>query len=507
MDGKELAIRKRLKEEFPHYAEKCLRIRTKTQGLKPFVLNKAQRYIHERMEAQRSETGMVRCLILKGRQQGCSTLISGRFYWRVSHTYGVRCFILTHENDATDNLFGMVDRFHEHCPALVRPTTGAANAKELVFSVLDSGYAVGTARTKAVGRSQTIQLFHGSEVAFWPNAYEHAAGVIQTIPDAQGTEIVLESTANGVGGYFHEQWQKAERGEGSYIAVFVPWFWQDEYRKPVGPDFQPTQEERDYAAAYDLDNEQIAWRRSKIAELKDPLLFKQEYPANAAEAFQLTGHDSYITADQVLKARKNSLDDATGPLVIGADPSRFGDDSFAVIRRRGRKAFGVERHHKLNTMAGAGLLKHIIETERPERMFVDVGGLGAGVFDRLEEMGFGHIVRPVNFGGSPLEPAPVEGGGPRNRRAEMWMNLKEWLANEAGVDIPDDDGLQADLCGPGYRYDSESRVLLERKEDMRKRGVASPDAADALALTFAEPVAVSRSPEPVSYASNGGWMG
>lgn len=507
MEGDELAIRQRLKTDFPHYAEKCLRIRTKTKGIKPFILNKAQRYIHERMEAQLAQTGMVRCLILKGRQQGCSTLVSGRFYWRVSHSFGVRCFILTHETDATDNLFGMVERYHEHCPDLVKPKTGAANAKELVFSVLDSGYAVGTARTKAVGRSQTIQLFHGSEVAFWPNAHEHAAGVIQTIPDAEGTEIVLESTANGVGGYFHEQWQMAERGEGAYIAIFVPWYWQDEYRRTPPTDFQLTPEEQDYAAAYKLDAEQMAWRRAKIVELKDSLLFKQEYPANAAEAFQLTGHDSFIPSDLVVKARKAEVTDPIGPLVIGADPSRFGDDSFAIARRRGRKVFPVERHYKLDTMAGAGLLKRIIETENPAKMFIDVGGLGAGVYDRLAEMGFEHIVVPVNFGGAPLEPPLVEGGGPKNRRAEMWMNVKDWLSNDAQADLPDDDDLQADLCGPGYKYDSESRVLLERKEDMRARGVASPDAGDAVALTFAEPVTVARFPVASAPMGAGGWMG
>ncbi|WP_245440203.1 hypothetical protein [Mesorhizobium sp. Z1-4] len=431
--------------------------------------------------------------MLKGRQQGISTYIGGRFYHRVTHSRGVRCFILTHEQDATDNLFGMVDRYHDNCPAPVKPSTGASNAKELYFDKLDSGYAVGTAGTKAVGRSQTVQLFHGSEVAFWPNASLHFAGVVQAIPDIEGTEIVLESTANGMGGEFHERWQQAERGEGDYIAIFIPWFWQEEYRRPVPAGFEPTDEERSYMEAYGLTLEQIVWRRAKIAELKDPLLFKQEYPANAAEAFQLSGHDSYISPELVLKARKNSSE-TSGPLVIGFDPAWKGEDRHSMAFRRGRKVLKVESRGKLDTMQAAGWAKQVIDKEKPARMFIDVGGVGAGVYDRLMEMGYEDIVTAINFGSAPLEPQPEdESGRPKggflNRRAEMWGKSREWLEEPGGVDIPDSDALHADACAPGYKYDSLTRLVLESKDDIRRRGMKSPDEWDAVALTFAEPVA------------------
>ena len=166
----EIDKRKRLKSDFPYYAKSCLFIRTKSEGTKPFELNKAQLYIHEEIEKQRAETGKVRAIILKGRQQGCSTYVGGRLMWRTTHSKGVRSFILTHEDDATQNLFDMSKRYYEHLPPPVKPSTSASNAKELHFSALDSGYKVGTAGNKSVGRSQTNQLFHGSEVAFWPNA-------------------------------------------------------------------------------------------------------------------------------------------------------------------------------------------------------------------------------------------------------------------------------------------------------------------------------------------------
>src|SRR6266567_3764329 len=144
----------------------------------------------------------------------------------------------------------MVERYHDNCSEALRPSTGAANAKELYFDQLDSGYKVGTAGTKGVGRSSTVQLFHGSEVAFWPFADTHAAGILQAIPDQQGTECILESTANGIGNYYHQTWRDAEAGRNGYIAIFVPWFWQEEYRAEPPADFVLDAEERDYAALY-----------------------------------------------------------------------------------------------------------------------------------------------------------------------------------------------------------------------------------------------------------------
>lgn len=514
LNSREKAIRQKLKTDFQHYAAKCLRIRSKSGEIVPLELNQAQLYLHDRLEAQRAKNGRVRALVLKGRQQGVSTYIGGRYYWRASHTRGVRVFILTHEQDATNNLFGMVERYHTHCPDLVKPVTGAANAKELSFEKLESGYAVGTAGAKAVGRSQTVQLFHGSEVAFWPNAKTHFAGVVQAIPDLPGTEIVLESTANGVGGEFHERWQQAEAGVGDYEAIFIPWFWQDEYRREVPPDFHLDEDEQTYLDAHGLDLEQMVWRRAKIAELKDELLFKQEYPATAAEAFQLTGHDSFIKSEAVLAARKATCE-GIGPLVIGADPARFGDDRFSVAWRKGRKVSKVESKGKIDTVQGANWIKQIIDVDKPARVFIDVGGVGAGVVDILHSWGepYPSIVVPINFGGAPQEPETLlpdgsKSAGPRNRRAEMWSRSKDWLNEPGGADIPDTDALQADACGPGYSYDVNQRLLLESKEHMRARGVRSPDEWDSIVLTFAEPVAevVDASPK-FHYGRGRGWQG
>lgn len=500
----EKSIRLRLKYDYPHYAAKCLKIRTKSGDVEPFILNDSQLYLHRKIENQKLRTGKVRILLGKARQTGFSTYIGGRFYWRATHYRGQRVFILTHEQDATDNLFKMVDRFHEHCPEIIKPHTGASNAKELYFDKLDSGYAVGTAGTKAVGRSQTIQLLHGSEVHFWPNAAGHFAGVVQAVPDLPETEIILESTGNGVGGEFHERWQRAEAGDGDYEAIFIPWFMAREYWREPEPGFLPDEEEKEYARLHGLSDGQIYWRRMKIADLKDPMLFKQEYPATADEMFQSTGHDSFIKSELVIAARKNTCE-GVGPLVIGGDPARFGDDRFSLAWRQGRKVHKVESQYKLGTVEGANWIKQVIDRDKPARLFLDLGGVGAGTYDILHSWGapYDEVVVGINFGSPPQEPIeylPTEGGevtkvpGPLNRRAEMWKRSRDWLQHPAGVDLPDLDSLQADATGPKYKYNMEQRLQLESKEDMRRRGIRSPDEWDAIALTFAEPV---KEPRPV----------
>ena len=508
LSDKELAIRQRLKDDFPHYASKCLWIRTKSGSIEPLILNKAQQYIHERIEAQRKDSGRVRAIILKGRQQGCSTYVEGRFYWRVTHSRGVRAFILTHEEEATSNLFELAKRYHDNCPDIVKPHTGASSAKELNFDNLDSGYKVGTAGNKAVGRSSTVQLFHGSEVGFWPNATQHAAGILQAIPNEDGTEVILESTANGLGNYFHEQWQKAEAGQSDFIAIFVPWYWQPEYRKEVPAEFSLQDDEEEYKELYCLTNEQVYWRRSKIVELGDPMLFKQEYPATSAEAFQVSGLDPLIKPERVIKARKCKIKEPFGPRALGVDPARFGDDRTSITLRQGRKCHWIRSHSKKDTMEVAGIVYTTIQTEKlssleGDRVFIDTGGLGAGVYDRLLELVADRkLLVSVNFGGAPINAQKY-----KNKRAEIWGEMRDWF-NDEPVEVPDSDELHADVTQIRYKYSSNNELEIEKKEDMKKRGLRSPDCGDSLALTFAQPLIKRAAPATKATPRiSGGWMG
>lgn len=509
----ELDKRIQLRDDFSFYSENALKIRTKVpviidgvpKKIVPFKLNRAQTFLHEKLEEQKALTGRIRALLLKGRQQGCSTYVGGRYYHKTTHRKGVKTFILAHLDDATNNLFSMVKRYHEHCPSQVKPSTSFSNRKELVFDKLDSAYGLGTAGSKNVGRSDTIDFFHGSEVAFWENTDEIKTGVMQAAEQAE--EIILESTANGIGNMFHQMWQDAEAGRGKYIAIFIPWYWQDEYREPVPDGFMLTEEEEAYMDAY-WDNglrdlEQMVWRRNKIIELKDPLLFKQEYPGTAAEAFQVTGHDALIKPETVMVNRKTQGVDGYGAYIVGCDPAREGDDLTAFVRRHGRKAFRLETHEKLDDMQKAGLAKIILDQEPVDRMFIDRGG-GSGMYDRLKEMGMGYEDRIslVNFGSNALNRQEY-----KNRRSEMWGEMKKWLESDEKTQIPDDDHLHGDLVAPGFTYTSTTQLQLEPKKNIKKRLGKSPDSGDALALTFAEPVkTVQKTIVPGSSSNtNSGW--
>lgn len=488
MDDVEHRIRKRLRDDFAHYASKCLKLRSKDGSIHAFNLNKVQLHIHKIIEQQYAETKKVRVLILKGRQVGCSTYVEGRYYWKVTHRFGVRAFILTHDNDATNNLFDMVQRYHQHCPIYVRPSIEASNSKELIFSGLDSGYKLGTAGNKSVGRSSTIQLLHGSEVAYWPNASDHAKGIFQAVPDEHDTEIILESTANGTGNYFHQIWLKALAKESDFIPIFIPWYWEDGYRRPLNIDdkFEITEEEHKLISLYSLSLEQLNWRRSKINDFAqkghDGLkAFYQEYPMSAAQAFQMSGEDNFIAPDMVAKARITKVE-KYGKLLIGVDPARFGKDKTTIIRRIGRCAFGLQKYVKIDGMEVAGLIHNVILNENPHFVFIDTIGMGGPIYDRLIELGHRKKLVAVN-----VALVAINEKRYANKRAELWGLMREWIYAQ-DCEIPDDDELHADLCAPeAKRPDSNGRLKIESKEDMRSRGVNSPDCADALAHTFALP--------------------
>ncbi len=494
----------RLDRDFVYFASAMLRIRTKSGEVVPFVLNAAQRRLHDKLEEQVKRTGKVRAVILKGRQMGSSTYIQGRFFWRMwkRDGRGLKAFILTHEQAATDNLFKMTKRFQERAPEGLTHPTVAANAKELAFDGRDSSYMVATAGTKGVGRSDTIQLFHGSEVAFWPNAEDHIDGVEQAIADSFGTEKILESTANGIGNVFQRRYAAAERGDSVEEAIFLPWYWDAGYRETAPSDWMPSAHWLEYQSAAGIDRDQLYWAYSKnrgmatltAQSIDEPCWkFKQEYPASAAEAFQTAGN-SFIPSAKIAQARKQRVI-PVGPLIIGIDPARGGDKTGA-IDRRGRVMGQVvcERWDFTDTMLIVGKVVRLIQMYRPAAVNIDVGGLGAPIYDRLAELGYSHIVNAVNFGSSPLGVGPTGDELYANRRAEMWDLLRDWFNDPAGVDIPDDDVLQADLTsavwGSGAtRYNSNNELLLEPKDKIKERLGFSPDLGDAAALTFAIPIA------------------
>ena len=170
----------------------------------------------------------------------------------------------------------------------------------------------------------------------------------------------------------------------------------------------------------------------------------------------------------------------TDPLVMGVDVARFGDDSSVIYLRQGRDAEsqGLHIYNKMDTMHLVGEVARLATEKRPDAIFVDGGGVGGPVVDRLRQLGFDVI--EINFGSR----SNIKGAA--NMRAAMWMTMRQAIKD--GIRLPANPDLVTDLTGVEYGFNLRNEIQLERKEDMKRRGMQSPDIADALALTYAMPV-------------------
>ena len=474
----------RVLKSLPLFAKNFLIIHDKSGSERNFELNRAQQYIHERLEAQYQATGKIRALILKGRQQGVSTYVQARYFHKIVTKRGKKAFILTHLSDATRAIFEMTKRYSENLDKDLFPQPDKKNDNTLMYERLGSGYRVGTAGSAEIGRSMTNQYLHLSEYAFYKDAARISLGLLQTVAEISDTEIIKESTANGIDNDFYADWQAAKNGSSRYQAIFVPWYWQEEYH--IDDDkFIPNEDEKVWMETFGSDGLKpghLVWRRIKLQDFKGDYdqkcrKFRQEYPFTDDEAFLSSITDTFIRVDYVQKARKTIVESKSN-LVIGIDPARKGDDRTAIIRRRGRRAYGLETHYNIDTMELAGIIKRMIDKEEPKRVCIDSIGIGAGVVDRLHELGY-DIVEGVNVARKASEPDKY-----KNLRAELWDMMREWLIQDMPIEIPDSDELQTDLTGLGYKYDSSDKLQIESKDDAKKRGLLSPDTSDALMLTF-----------------------
>jgi hypothetical protein len=229
---------------------------------------------------------------------------------------------------------------------------------------------------------------------------------------------------------------------------------------------------------------------ARDVEVTDKAAYQQiidEYGPDSSQShvevygmFPDAGDDQFIGALAIDDAMKRAkYKDESAPIVIGVDPARFGADATVIAVRQGRDIVEIIRHRGDDTMETVGRVIDAIEKYNPALVVIDEGGLGAGVVDRLKEQRY--KIRGVNFGNKAKN--PMMWG---NKRAEMWGTMRDWLKTAA---IPSDRFLKSDLISPRMKPDSKGAIFLESKKDMKARGLASPDAADAIAVTFAYPVA------------------
>jgi len=254
---------------------------------------------------------------------------------------------------------------------------------------------------------------------------------------------------------------------------------------------------------------------ARDVEGTDKALYDQiidEYGADSFQAnvevlgqFPSEGDDQFIPVNLVDDAMKRPRQkDESAPITIGVDPARFGSDATVIAVRQGRDLVAIKRLRGADTMEVVGHVIDAIEEYKPALTVIDEGGLGAGVVDRLKEQRY--KVRGVNFGNKAQKQLMYG-----NKRAEMWGAMRDWLKTAS---VPQDRFLKSDLIGPKTKPDSKGTLFLESKKDMRARGLASPDAADAIAVTFAFPVAhregrVDKN-RPRGYSPGGvsnSWMG
>ena len=239
------------------------------------------------------------------------------------------------------------------------------------------------------------------------------------------------------------------------------------------------------------------WKTLHVSCLDNPLVSKdfiEQIKATYGEGsnafrvrvlgeFALRDDDSLIAADLVDTAQTRDIVlNADEPLIYGVDVARFGSDRTVIFKRRGNVALGYKFWSGEDLMGTVGRIVHEASIDHPEEICVDSIGLGGGVADRLRELG--HNVRDVNVS----ESVALNQSAAR-LRDELWIAVKDWLDTRA-VKIPKDADLRAELLGPTYSFTSSGKIKVEGKSEMKRRGMRSPDIADALCLTFAGQAAV-----------------
>lgn len=317
----------RIKNDYPWYAENFLKIRNKRSQLVDLKLNEGQIMVEAIDKYCRDNGLMRRYIILKARQLGMSTWTESKIFHETANQPLTRSLIVAYEESASLNLFNMSKLYYEELPDLIRPIKKYNNGKILSFENpsndeaekkknpgLRSNITIATAGSGEVARSATPTKIHISELAFFADAGKTLLGMLQGVPDERDTLVVFESTANGIGDYFHKAWVDAVNGESDFIPIFLPWFTDSNYVKEFSSsadresyidqvNFTHTDMggkivhtyEYELKEKFDLSYEQLYWRHWAIRNKcnGDEELFMQEYPSTPEEAFIATGRPKF----------------------------------------------------------------------------------------------------------------------------------------------------------------------------------------------------------------------
>lgn len=310
------------------------------------VMKRDQRDFIIRCEQQLARRGSIRGIVLKARQIGMTTAIEAIAFVMAMIFVHFKAKIVAHENESSEHILGMTRRYWETYIFSQYYTSQYNGLKHMAWTN-GSDINVSTAKNAFAGVSQTIRFLHASEVALWSDPEALWTGLKQTVPTFGLTAIFLESTARGVGNFFHRECNRAMKGDSEYEFFFYPWWNDPEYTAAYLPEDERDrystlgeldEEERSLVKRYRLDDGRLVWRRWCIANncQGDVEKFHQEYPSNPHEAFISTGRNVFPLPKLldhfeprkgkrgrliVINGRIRFYEDSQGPLTIFADPS------------------------------------------------------------------------------------------------------------------------------------------------------------------------------------------
>lgn len=410
--------------------------------LVPFVLFPKQiqfvNWLHNSFKNRQS--GQVE----KSRDAGATWLCGAFSVWAIKYHSNINISFGSRKSELVDKsgdpkcIFEKIRAFIYNLPDILRPDIESDSLMKIAAS---NGSTITGEGGDQIGRGGRSRIYFVDEAAFIERPEKVDAAL------SMNTDIRIEvSTPNGTGNPFYR------KVHGGQLPVFV-FDWRDDPRK-------------------DED-----WYR-KFCRENDPIVVAQEVDRD----YNASVADNLIDGKAVAEAMNRTVDfEIFGPKIVSCDAARFGDDRTVIGLRQGRILHWIDVHQNISTTQIVGILVNIIEECSPDAVFIDTVGLGAGVYDQLLEKYDANLIRSVEGGRRAKEYKKY-----RDVNAECWAKMRDWFNSE--VVIPNIDGLESEFSSRKYSFDSDGRLVLEKKSDMKKRGVRSPDIADMLALTFADDV-------------------